>query len=315
MIDDYIKEQKIVCQILKNAVKKEKISHAYLFEMNGYSKKLEIAKAFAKMLLCPKNYSNSSKCENCVQCTNIDKDIFLELKIIQPDGLWIKKEQLDLLQKEFSTTSLESNKRVYIIMQADRLNPQAANSILKFLEEPQDNIVAILITDNMYQMLNTIISRCQVISFARTNKYNQTNMVDKIKNNSGIIINDNQLLDYVKFVFQYVDYYEKNKLGTILKNQKLWHNHFKEKNDIMSAFTIIILIYKDLLNFKVKSKIDIFSEYQDEIKNLADKNTIMQLNNKIKILLDSKNKLNYNVNIGLLMDKLVMDLERCDKDD
>ena len=67
--------QEKVTKILKNSVLKNKISHAYLFEVNGYKNKKNIALAFAKMILCPNNYSNNSKCVNCTQCKNIDKKV------------------------------------------------------------------------------------------------------------------------------------------------------------------------------------------------------------------------------------------------
>ena len=169
MIDEYIDEQKIITTVLKNAVEKNKISHAYLFETNGYQNKDDFVLAFIKYLLCPHNYSNNKNCVNCTQCELIQKGIFSEVKHIYPDGMWIKKEQLEELQQNFSETSVESNKRIYVIHNADRLNTASANSILKFLEEPEDNIIAILMTDNIHQLLDTIISRCQIISFAKNN--------------------------------------------------------------------------------------------------------------------------------------------------
>ena len=94
--------------------------------------------------------------------------------------MWIKKEQLEELQQNFSETSVESNKRIYVIHNADRLNTASANSILKFLEEPEDNIIAILMTDNIHQLLDTIISRCQIISFAKNNKALEK-IIDNVK--------------------------------------------------------------------------------------------------------------------------------------
>ena len=101
----------------------------------------------------------------------INDKCYPEIKIINPDGLWIKKEQLDEIQKEFSTKAVFGTKKIYIINEADKMNSSAANSILKFLEEPVPNIIAILVTNNIYQLLDTIISRCQVISL-RKNKLN-----------------------------------------------------------------------------------------------------------------------------------------------
>ena len=68
-----------------------------------------------------------------------------EIKIIEPDGMWIKKEQLMELQEEFNKTAIEGSKRIYTILECEKLNKQAANSILKFLEEPNDDIIALLV--------------------------------------------------------------------------------------------------------------------------------------------------------------------------
>ena len=164
MLDDYKDLQKISYRILKNTVSNNKSSHAYLFETNGYSKGLDFAISFAKYLLCPYHYTNSLKCNNCFQCEQIDSGSFGELKIIDSDGQWIKKEQLIDLKEEFSKKSINGKQKVYIINNADKLNVASSNSLLKFLEEPEDNIVAILLVNNRFQLLNTILSRCQILS-------------------------------------------------------------------------------------------------------------------------------------------------------
>ena len=91
MIDEYIDEQKIITTVLKNAVEKNKISHAYLFETNGYQNKDDFVLAFIKYLLCPHNYSNNKNCVNCTQCELIQKGIFSEVKHIYPDECGLKK--------------------------------------------------------------------------------------------------------------------------------------------------------------------------------------------------------------------------------
>ena len=105
MLDDFIIEQNIVYKILTNAVKSNKISHAYIIESNGYSKSLDLAISIAKYFLCPHFYSNNKKCGNCHQCENISKESFIEFKLIEPEGQWIKKTQLDELQESFSKKS------------------------------------------------------------------------------------------------------------------------------------------------------------------------------------------------------------------
>ena len=164
MLDDFKLEQQIVYKTLINSVINNKTSHAYLIETNGYPKSLDLALAFSKYLLCPNSYSNNTNCKNCNQCLNIDKNEFIELKIIEPEGQWIKKSQLEELQEMFSKKSIIGNKKVYIINKADKLNVSSSNSLLKFLEEPEEGIIAILLAENISQLLPTIVSRCQILS-------------------------------------------------------------------------------------------------------------------------------------------------------
>lgn len=314
MIDEFLEEQRTITTILKNAIKKNKISHAYLFETNGYLSKDKFVLAFVKYLLCDKNYSNNHNCKNCDQCNNIDKGIFSELKHIYPDGMWIKKEQLEELQKDFSETSIQASRRIYIIHDAERLNTSAANSILKFLEEPEENIIAILMTDSIHQLLDTIVSRCQIISFARNNNLQNKTFIEKIKlnidmNNDIKELADDIFKNKIDEAINFISYYEDNKLDTVLHTQKLFHNNFQNKNEIIMALEIINLFYLDIIKYKLNNNINIFNKYQEKIENISNKNNLENLYNKIKIILETKENVKYNINTNLLVDKLIIDME------
>ena len=299
MLDEYIEEQKIAYKVLKNAVMKDKCSHAYLFETNGYIKKEEFALAFAKYVLCPNRYSNNQKCVNCTQCDNIDKNIFSEIKIISPDkdSLWIKKEQLVELQNEFKTKSLLANKKIYIITDATKLNASSANSILKFLEEPADNIIAILLADNIHQLLDTIVSRCQIVSLV--NKKTKENLLESL-----ISVKLNNLEEIKENTINYINELEKNKKEMILFNKKYFHNYIKEKIELIASFEIMILYYKEAINLKL----NLDNEIIDNVNNILLNNTIEELNKKIKIVTDLKKNIYVNANTNLLLDKLVIEL-------
>ena len=299
MLDEYIEEQKIAYKVLKNAVMKDKCSHAYLFETNGYIKKEEFALAFAKYVLCPNRYSNNQKCVNCTQCDNIDKNIFSEIKIISPDkdSLWIKKEQLVELQNEFKTKSLLANKKIYIITDATKLNTSSANSILKFLEEPADNIIAILLADNIHQLLDTIVSRCQIVSLV--NKKTKENLLESL-----ISVKLDNLEEIKENTINYINELEKNKKEMILFNKKYFHNYIKEKNELIASFEIMILYYKEAINLKL----NLDNEIIDNVNNILLNNTIEELNKKIKIVTDLKKNIYVNANTNLLLDKLVIEL-------
>ncbi|MBQ2946996.1 MAG: hypothetical protein IJE04_04005 [Bacilli bacterium] len=319
MLDDFNLEQNIVYKILINSVKNNKYSHAYLIETNGYSKGLDLGIAFAKYLLCPNSYSNNKKCGSCSQCKNIDKNEFIELKIIDPEGQWIKKSQLEELQEIFSKKSVLGNKKVYIINKAEKLNPASSNSLLKFLEEPEEGIVAILITENIHQLLSTIVSRCQVLSLK--NKINLDNFSTKEKiahylsNNKEDIenfINNEDNIVKIEKVIEFIKYYEDNHLNTLIYINKIWNEIFKDKQDIYNAFTILLLFYKDVLNLKLGKGVQIFTDYVNEVNNLEEKNNLDEITNKINVIMDLREKIKFNVNNNLLMDKLIIQLGRCD---
>lgn len=313
MLDDFIEEQKIATKILKNAVKKNKVSHAYLLETNGYEKKEQFLLSFVKYLLCPNQYSNSTNCKNCYQCQNIEKNNFSEVKHIYPEGLWIKKEQLLDLQKEFSEKSIHSDKRIYIIHEAEKMNSSASNSILKFLEEPEDNIIAILVTDNVHQLLDTILSRCQIISLRKNNIYIKENLIERLKQEIEWTDELNQLedeiiLDKITKTIEFIDYFEKNHLDVILYTQSKFHEFFQDKNEIILFFNLASLFYLEILKYKTKQQITLFLDYNTIISSISNINTIEKLTNKIEIIINAKNHVKYNINSNLLIDKLIIDM-------
>src|SRR5699024_4346911 len=102
-------------------------------------------------------------CQSCPVCQRVDSGNHPDVHWIEPDGNSIKNDQIKLLRKEFAYTGYESEKKVYIISAAETLTVNAANRILKFLEEPDMETTAILLTDNVKGILPTIQSRCQII--------------------------------------------------------------------------------------------------------------------------------------------------------
>ncbi len=317
MLDDFQIDQPIVYKTLLNAIQKNTITHAYLIELNGYSKGLDFAKTFAKYLLCPHHYTNALNCKECYQCKTIDDGNFLELKIIQPDGQWIKKEQLEELQQEFNRKALVGNQKIYIIDGADKLNTYSANSILKFLEEPVPGIIAILLVENAYQVMNTIVSRCQVLSLKKENytinsdfslkkrlAYYSFHTLEDIEN----FLQTEESDQKIECMVEYLNYFEKKGYQTIIYKNKAFLETFPDKNSLYLVFNWFILYYKDVLNYQLGKKIDYFKEYENSIMEIAKENTILSISQKIERILELSEKIKYNVNATMLMDKLVIDL-------
>ena len=74
----------------------------------------------------------------------------------------IKKEQILNIKSEMNENTINSGKLFYIIEYAENLNSSSANALLKFLEEPDDELIAILVTKNINKVISTIVSRCQI---------------------------------------------------------------------------------------------------------------------------------------------------------
>lgn len=279
-------------KILLNSIESKKLSHAYLFEIDDLDN--EIVFSFVKKIICPNEYSEN--CEKCNICKRIDNGNYADLKIIKPDGMWIKKEQLINLQSEVKMKSLETSKMVYIIYEAEKMNTSAANTILKFLEEPEEGIIAILLTRNIHNVIDTIVSRCQIINY-KTNNLN--------------IIN-NYEPEMLENVLNFIKYLEFNKLNTIAKIENLWNNIFKQRDEVLLAFEIIFLFYFDLLKHKLNMPVVNFENHMEHIKEISNNNSANSLKRKINIISDLKNNIPLNVNLNLLMDKFIIDFSGVD---
>ena len=164
MIKELLKEQQpVVYTTLKHALELDKLAHAYMFSGPAGTMKKEAAYLLAQSLVCS---THGFACECCDTCKRIAANEFADLKYIDGTTTSIKKEDIVKLQKEFNKTGLETTgKKIYILDHAENATPDALNSLLKFLEEPTNDMTAILIVEQMDRVLPTIISRCQNIPF------------------------------------------------------------------------------------------------------------------------------------------------------
>ena len=156
-----IKNQPVLSKIFNKIRKTNNNVQAYMLVGEDKEKIEEYAILLSKILICPHVYEEN--CNKCNICKRIDENNYGELKIIKPINRIIKKESIIELRDYFRTESIEGKNEVYIINDAETLNVAAANAILKFLEEPDSNAVAIFTTTNLDSVIKTITSRCQLI--------------------------------------------------------------------------------------------------------------------------------------------------------
>ena len=319
MLDNFKKDQFIPYTIITNAIKNNKLSHAYLIDGNNYEYAFDFVMSFVKTIVCEYNFTNSSdKCSLCNICMRIDDGNYPEVKIIESDNMVIKKEQLLDLQSSFSRFGLEGNKRIYIIKDCEKMNKQAANSLLKFLEEPVDNVVAILFSNNISSILSTIISRCQFIKLNNIKHVNANktikNFAFSVCNNKSDIdnfLNDESKNKIISDVVSFIDYFEKNNLDVFIFLKKKWFNNFLSKDDNMLAILLITYFYYDVLKYKYNITDFYFVEYDYLIKEVAENNSIFIILNKIELCYNKYDDLKYNLNLNLFIDDFLIRLGEC----
>lgn len=159
-------EQPIVFQTLSHALCNQKVAHAYLFHGASGTPKKESAYLLAKSIVCSHVDENGFACEACDECRRIEGNNFSDMMVLDGTTTSIKKENILKLQHEFMKTGLEhTGKKIYVLNRAENATPDALNSLLKFLEEPGSDMIAILLVEQLDRLLPTIISRCQIVPF------------------------------------------------------------------------------------------------------------------------------------------------------
>lgn len=253
-----------------------KISHSYLFEIDNYDDDFYYIMMFSKMILCNFSYEDVLNSSNSV-INLVNQGNYPDIKIIEPDGNWIKKNQLISLKADYSNRSLLGNKRIYIIKYADKLNPYAANTILKFLEEPYDDIIAILVTKNRYHVIDTILSRCQIIT---------------LKDNSISFDNNDKMISLFKTLFNPSLFY--------IKYNYFYNNVLIDKNVAYSMFQN----FENVIISFINSKYHDGSLIDDSILSIMNEVSYDKLFFILKTIEEELKKLKYNINYKLWLDSI-----------
>lgn len=279
-------------ELLTEIIKSKNISHGYMFlGISGIGKYL-FAKEFAKAILC----NNETGCNNCKSCIEFDGSNNPDYQTINPDENSIKIEQIRLMNSKIYEKPIISNKKVYIINNADAMTKEAQNCLLKTLEEPPEYAVIILIGTNENMFLNTIRSRCVKVNF------------NKIKDD-----------DLKKLLLEKFDYsnVSENMLklfsGSLEKaiNLKDKEDTYTEIEQVFNNIENINII--DLLNKKeviTKNKVEIVNilEYINVL--LFDKVKLGKNNyiKAIEVVEDTKDRLKKNANLDMTIDNLLMNV-------
>lgn len=277
---------------LVNLYHENTISHVYLVETNNVLLCLNDLKKVIKQIFCVNKYEDS--CTKCNICNLVDQNYLPSLIIIEPDGSTIKKEQILELKKSFSTVPVFTKENIYIIKNAEAMTQSSANTMLKFLEEPEDHIIGFFITSNLNNVIPTIRSRCEIVkAMYETHELNVESVNDEI---------NQELLNLAAV---YLEKLEVEKKDTIMYNRSILLGQINAREDVKKLFKIILIIYEEFFknSLNLPNKCGNFDKFYF-LNNLDSKELLKRIN-LITIFLDD---ITSNVNLELLLDKFVIDL-------
>lgn len=291
MLDKYQKKQNMFYNFIIKCFENSKISHAYLIELNNVSYGFALAIDLVKFFLCNGKYNEKI-------CKLVDNNSYDNFFLIDDDKV-IKKDIILELQKRFSLKTLNSDeKKVYLIKDATLLNDSSANSLLKFLEEPQDDIIAILLTDNASEVKDTIRSRCQEISLVN-NTFDYKKLFDYCdfsdKNQDEVIS-----VEYNKFLNFYKNLEEQNVL--FLKNKDV----YGFCDNINELLKFGIYLYFDLINVILDNDLQCFLPDNIEKQEILSKNNLETVLKKLDVINNFIFYNRYNVNKNLFLDNFII---------
>lgn len=319
------KSQPIASKILMNSIKKDRLAHAYLIQGLRGTGKTEIATLLTQTIFCPEK-KDLEPCGTCHVCKRVSSRNHPDVHWIEKDGQSIKNEQIDYLRKEFSYSSLESTRKIYIIEDAQAMTNQAANRLLNFLEEPLIETMAILLTDNIQGMIPTIRSRCQIIDL----KPLDTNLLQKEMMNADLSEEQSKIMSAITYNideaieltedenYQEIITLSKGMIKAIVTDydnrfiylHQNWLKEITDRKDTEYGLDLILLGFKDIAYMQIgKEESLVFFNSTDQIlKDALQVFTKKRLLQIMNALLKTKQKLKQNVNPTLLMEQFVLQL-------
>ena len=323
--EDVDKLQPVAIKQIQSLIQKKRIGHAYIIEGAKGTGKVKVMQFFVQLILCESPVENVP-CETCRSCKRLKSNNHLNFKELEPDGQFIKRGQIDDLIQEMSKTAIETGRKIYVIHHADQLNASAANTLLKFLEEPQSEITAILLTDRMHALIPTIRSRCQHISLAAmpqsilkqrlveegitdsmaSTVCRMTNQVEE----AIILAKDEQFGLARKSVLKLVEASGKSVQDALMCIHEDFGPLLKEKEQAEQALDLLLFAYRDIVAIKA-SNVAVCT-YPDMIhywNQVALQTTYEQLSKQLEIILHAKQNLHKNMNRTLMMEQLMLNLQ------
>ncbi|VDG17979.1 DNA polymerase III subunit delta' [Lactiplantibacillus mudanjiangensis] len=310
----------------KQIIAQQHLAHAYLFAGMEGAGQLDLATWIAQRLFCL-NVVDGEPDGTCEECVRIASGQHPDIVMVAPTGQSIHVEQVRYLKAEFSKSAVEGNRKLFIINDAEKMTASAANSLLKFIEEPSGNVTAFLLTTNKQLMLPTIISRTQVIEFPPlpaavlqqtfeaagiSAKDAQTlrHLTNSLTQAQALLVDD-WLPNAVDQLWQWFQQTVKGEPRSFVAVQTRLVGLAKEREQQLVLLDLIAALFQDLLqlHFDVDDESELsFGQYQSELTTLTTNLNTTQLVAATELGLSAKRQLASNISLQNVLEGLTLQL-------
>ncbi len=317
---------KDIIKYIQNAVKEDKVSHAYILNGERGSGKKMLAELFAATLLCEKGGVNP--CNTCHSCRQVESGN-------HPDVIWVQHEKPNTISVEDIRSQVngdiwikpyQSAYKVYIIAEADMMTPQAQNALLKTIEEPPKYAVIFLLTENAEMLLPTVMSRCVMLKLRNIKDtlikkylmevmevpdYKADVCTAFAQGNMGRAImlagseHFNEIREEAVQLLKYINDMDISEIVKAIKRISLY------KLEIYDYLDIIMIWYRDVLLYKATKDMDkvVFKDQMAYIKERAKKSSYEGIELILESLEKAKARLKANVNFDLVMELMLLTIK------
>ncbi len=304
----------------EQTIKKNRLSHLYLISGPKGSGKSQLADEVSYLIL------NQNKPENRHLKNQIKQRMVSNLMVIEPDGLSIKKEQILNLQEEFSKTALIKGPRIYVITNVEKMSASAANSLLKFMEEPTSKeVYGFLLTDNIEDMISTIISRSQVIHLTEINEDILKDELLKLGiaenvatlapyltkdiDQATLLAEDPNFIGMLEFIEQIAKNWGDRKISFPIFFTKNAGIVIQDRDVFKNFLELLLLYYVDLIHYRANQPIT-YQYLKEFIQIQSDSMKVNEINELIEAIQEIIKKQTYYINTELALDELSFILEK-----
>lgn len=322
---DIIGHEQII-EHLRNAITLDKISHAYILNGPEDSGKMMLAEAFAMALQCEGEGERPClACRSCRQAMDHNQPDIIYVSHEKPNTIGVDDIRTQV-NNDIGIKPYSSRYKVYIIDEAQKMNQQAQNALLKTIEEPPAYAVLLLLTTNSDSFLPTILSRCITLNLKAVKEdvirgylmqnyqipdyqadicaaFSQGNVGKAVKLAASSDFTDlkESVLQLMKRLSD-IDLYEMTAAVKQIAEYKLTVNDY---------FDLMMIWFRDVLYFKATGDVNglIFKDEVYDIKKQAEKRSYQGIETILKALETAKVRVSANVNFDLVIELLLLTIK------